>query len=93
MWMCKVWRSWEKPVSYRVYSTQISHYSSILNKEVHGYGEMPKVEEMLASYLSPESSWSARSPLTVHAPLPNRQHKECVYPHPLDNAGRDEHIS
>ncbi len=28
-----VWRSWEKLVSYRVYSTQTSHYSSILNKE------------------------------------------------------------
>ncbi len=24
--------------------------------------------------------------LTVHAPLPNRQHKECVYPHPWHNA-------
>ncbi len=29
--------------------------------------------------------------LTVHAPLPNRQHKERVYPHPLNNMGRDEH--
>ncbi len=34
-------------------------------------------------------SWA----FTVHALLPNRQHKECVYPHPLDNAGRDEHTS
>ncbi len=57
----EVWKSWEKPVSYRVYSTQTSHYSSILNKEVHGYGEMPKVDETLVSYLSPESSSSARS--------------------------------
>ncbi len=31
--------------------------------------------------------------LTVHSLLPNRQHKECVYPHPLDNADRDEHTS
>ncbi len=29
----EVWRSWERPVSYRVYSTQTSHYSSILNKK------------------------------------------------------------
>ncbi len=29
--------------------------------------------------------------LTVHAPLPNRQHKERQYPYPLNNAGRDEH--
>ncbi len=28
----EVSRSWEKPVSYRVYSTQTSHYSSILKK-------------------------------------------------------------
>ncbi len=44
----EVWRSWEKPVSYRVYSTQASHYSSIYKKKKkkkkeHGYGEMPKV--------------------------------------------------
>ncbi len=61
--------SWEKPVSYRVYSTQTSHYSSILNKEVHGYGEMPKVEETLASYLSPESSSSTRYPVLPTKPV------------------------
>ncbi len=59
----------EKLVSYRVYSTQTSHYSSILNKEVHGYGEMPKAEETLASYLSPESSSSARSPVLPTKPV------------------------
>ncbi len=58
-----------KPVSYRVNSTQTSHYSSILNKEVHGYGEMPKVEETLASYLSPEPSSSARSPVLPTKPV------------------------
>ncbi len=35
-----MWRSWDRPVSYRVYSTQTSHYSFILNKNEHGYGEM-----------------------------------------------------
>ncbi len=50
----EVSRSWENTVSYRVYSTQTSHYSSILNKKEHGYREMPKVEETVASYLSPE---------------------------------------
>ncbi len=65
------WRSWDKPVSYEpvVYSTQTSHYSSILNKEVHGYGEMPKVEETLASCLSPELSSSARSPVLPTKPV------------------------
>ncbi len=28
----EVWRSWEKTVPYRVYSTETSHYSSIINK-------------------------------------------------------------
>ncbi len=38
---------------------------------------------------------SSSDVLNAHrsALLPNRQHKECVYPHPLDNAGRDEHTS
>ncbi len=31
--------------------------------------------------------------LTVRAPLPNKQHKKFVYPHPLNNAGWDEHTS
>ncbi len=46
-----------------------SHYSSILNKERNGYGEMPKVEEMLASFLSPESSSSTRSPVLPTKPV------------------------
>ncbi len=43
------------------FCTQASHYSSITNKNEHGYGEMPKVEETLASYLSPKSSLSIKS--------------------------------
>ncbi len=43
------------------FCTQASHYSSIINKIEHGYAEMPKVEEMLASYLSPKSSLSIKS--------------------------------
>ncbi len=52
-----------------VYSTQTSHYSSILNKKEHSYGEMPKVEEMLASYLSPKSSSSIKSPVLPTKPV------------------------
>ncbi len=63
----------EKPFSYRAYSTQASHYSSILHKKYikkeHGYGEMPKVEETLASYLSPESSSSIKSPILPTKPV------------------------
>ncbi len=40
------------------------------------------------------SAHSQRSrALTVHAPLPNKQHIECVYPQLLNNDGRDEHTS
>ncbi|CAM4528872.1 unnamed protein product [Leuciscus chuanchicus] len=38
----EVSRSWGKPVSYRVYAPQTSHYSSIQNYKDYGYGEMPK---------------------------------------------------
>ncbi len=73
----EVLRSWEKPVSYKVLSTQTSHYSSILNKEVHGYGEMHKVEETLASYLSPESSSSTRSPVLPSKPVRTTSELRC----------------
>ncbi len=52
-----------------MYSTQTSQYSSILNKNEHSYGEMPKVEETLASYLSPESSSSIKSPTLPTKPV------------------------
>ncbi len=64
-----MWRSWEKPVSYRVYSTQTSQYSSILNKKEHDYGEMPKMEDTLERYLSPESSLSIKSPILPNKPV------------------------
>lgn len=54
-------RLWKKPVSYQVYSAQTSHYSSVLGYKEHGYGSMPKVVEMLASYLSPESTLSLKA--------------------------------
>ncbi len=59
----------KETVSYRVYSTQTSHYSPILNKKEHGYGEMPQVEETLASYLSPESSSSIKFPILPNKPV------------------------
>ncbi len=59
----------KETVSYRVYSTQTSHYSPILNKKEHGYGEMLQVEETLASYLSPESSSSIKFPILPNKPV------------------------
>ncbi|CAM4611821.1 unnamed protein product [Leuciscus chuanchicus] len=65
----EVSRSWEKPVSYRVYTAQTSHYSSIHNYKEHGYGEMPKVEETLASYLSPATASSLKAPALPSKPV------------------------
>ncbi|CAM4607827.1 unnamed protein product [Leuciscus chuanchicus] len=65
----EVWRSWGKPVSYRVYTAQTSHYSSIHNYKEHGYGEMPKVEETLASYLSPATASSLKAPALPSKPV------------------------
>ncbi|XDV29637.1 hypothetical protein PO909_032721 [Leuciscus waleckii] len=65
----EVSRSWGKPVSYRVYTAQTSHYSSIHNYKEHGYGEMPKVEETLASYLSPATASSLKAPALPSKPV------------------------
>ncbi|MGL5405218.1 MAG: hypothetical protein ACRDAX_00050, partial [Propionibacteriaceae bacterium] len=65
----EVSRSWEKPMSYRVFSPQSTHYSSIMNKKEHGYGEMPKIEDTLASYLSPESASSLKAPTLPTKPV------------------------
>ncbi|CAM4725499.1 unnamed protein product [Leuciscus chuanchicus] len=65
----EVSRSWGKPVSYRVYAPQTSHYSSIQNYKDYGYGEMPKVEETLASYLSPATASSLKAPSLPSKPV------------------------
>ncbi|CAM4446751.1 unnamed protein product [Leuciscus chuanchicus] len=65
----EVSRSWGKPVSYRVYTAQTSHYSSIHIYKEHGYGEMPKVEETLASYLSPATASSLKAPALPSKPV------------------------
>ncbi|CAM4729294.1 unnamed protein product [Leuciscus chuanchicus] len=65
----EVSRLWGKPESYRVYTAQTSHYSSIHNYKEHGYGEMPKVEETLASYLSPATASSLKAPALPSKPV------------------------
>ncbi|CAM4670589.1 unnamed protein product [Leuciscus chuanchicus] len=65
----EVSKSWGKPVSYRVYAPQTSHYSSIQKYKEYGYGEMPKVEETLASYLSPATASSLKAPSLPSKPV------------------------
>lgn len=52
----KVSRSWNKPFSSSIYSPTILNYASIVGTNVHGFGKMSMVEEMLACCLSPEAA-------------------------------------
>lgn len=51
----KVSRLWKKPFSSRLTSLMVHHYSSIVGLKENGYGTMPRVEETLAAYLSPDA--------------------------------------
>ncbi|XP_067278254.1 uncharacterized protein [Pseudorasbora parva] len=65
----EVARSWKRPASYRVFSPQTSVYSNIAGLKQYGYGAMPKVEETLASHLSPSSASSLKAPSLPTRPL------------------------
>ncbi|XP_048017809.1 uncharacterized protein LOC125249543 [Megalobrama amblycephala] len=65
----EVSRSWHKPAQFRVYNPQTTLYSNIVGGKQHGYGAMPQVEETLASYLSPETASSLKSPTLPTRPL------------------------
>ncbi|XDV52010.1 hypothetical protein PO909_020792 [Leuciscus waleckii] len=57
----EVSRSWNKPFSSRLSSPSLHIYSSIVGSKDKGYGMMPRVEETLASYLSPDAASSLRA--------------------------------
>lgn len=57
----EVSKSWKKPFSSRI-STTASSFSSVIGAREKGYGMMPKVEESLATYLSPEAASSLKPP-------------------------------
>ncbi|XDV15099.1 hypothetical protein PO909_015239 [Leuciscus waleckii] len=61
-------RSWEKPHSSRVYNPAVVDYSNVLGARDMGYGKMPKVEEALAGYLSPEAASSLKAPALPSKP-------------------------
>ncbi|MGL5881628.1 MAG: hypothetical protein ACRCY0_00025 [Synechococcus elongatus] len=65
----EVSRSWKRPASYRVHSAQTTHYAAIMGLKEHGYGAMPKVEETLASYLSPQAASSLKTPTLPTKPV------------------------
>ncbi|XP_056622671.1 uncharacterized protein LOC130435844 [Triplophysa dalaica] len=55
-------RSWQKPHSSRVFVPSTLIYSTIVGAGTRGYTAMPRVEETLASYLSPGTSSSLEKP-------------------------------
>ncbi|XP_067291819.1 scavenger receptor cysteine-rich domain-containing group B protein-like [Pseudorasbora parva] len=65
----EVARSWKRLASYRVFSPQTSVCSNIAGLKQYGYGAMPKVEETLASHLSPSSALSLKAPSLPTSPV------------------------
>lgn len=62
-------RSWKRLVEYRVFGPQTSNFSNIMGLKQHDYGALPKVEEMLSSYISPDSASSLKSLTLPSKPL------------------------
>ncbi len=65
----EVSRSWSKPYSARLFSPCVSHYSNVLGLNECGYGKIPRVEDTLASYLSPGGASSLKAPVLPTKPL------------------------
>lgn len=63
--LCK---SWEKPYSARLSNPPVLDFSNVLGAAERGYGTMPRVEEALASYLSPEAASSLKAPVLPSKP-------------------------
>ncbi|KAL0162259.1 hypothetical protein M9458_041655, partial [Cirrhinus mrigala] len=65
----EVSRSWGKPLSALVHSSATLHYSNVVGAAEHGYGVMLRVEQTLASYLSPGVASSLKAPTLPTKPL------------------------
>lgn len=57
----EVSRSWKTPFSASISSPNVPNYSNIVGLRGNGYEVMPRVEEPLASYLSPNAASSCRT--------------------------------
>ncbi|XP_073720453.1 uncharacterized protein [Misgurnus anguillicaudatus] len=62
-------RSWKAPYSARVHTPHATMYSNIVGMGEHGYLTMPRVEQTLASYLSPAAASSLKSPSLPTKPV------------------------
>ncbi|MCJ8739459.1 hypothetical protein PDJAM_G00047420 [Pangasius djambal] len=65
----EVSRSWRRPFSARLFSPASSHYANVAGLNLTGYRAMPRVEQTLASYLSPGAASSLKAPALPTKPL------------------------
>ncbi|KAI2657538.1 Transposon Ty3-G Gag-Pol polyprotein [Labeo rohita] len=65
----EVSRSWNAPFSSRLFIPASYNYGYVAGLDERGYRAMPRVEQTLASYLSPESASSLKAPVLPSKPL------------------------
>ncbi|KAI2655577.1 Transposon Ty3-G Gag-Pol polyprotein [Labeo rohita] len=65
----EVSRSWNSPFSARLFIPASYNYGSVAGLDERGYRAMPRVEQTLASYLSPGSASSLKAPALPTKPL------------------------
>ncbi|KAI2645589.1 Thromboxane-A synthase [Labeo rohita] len=59
----EVSRSWGKPFSARLFVPVSDYYGNVAGTTEFGYRAIPRVEQTLASYLSPEAALSLKAPV------------------------------
>ncbi len=62
-------RSWVRPFSARLFVPSSDYYGNVAGTSERGYRAMPRVEQTLASYLSPDAAWSLKAPTLPSKPL------------------------
>ncbi|MCJ8743458.1 hypothetical protein PDJAM_G00094200 [Pangasius djambal] len=65
----EVSRSWGWPFSARLFSPASSYYANVAGLDHSGYRAMPRVEQTLASYLSPGTASFLKAPALPSKPL------------------------
>ncbi len=65
----EVSRSWGKPFSARLFVPLSDYYGNVAGTNERGYRAMPRVEQTLASYLSPHAASSLKAPTLPTKPL------------------------
>ncbi len=65
----EVCRSWGRPYSSRLFIPASNYYGNVVGLDECGYRAMPKVEQTLASYLSPHVASSLKAPALPTKPL------------------------